>query len=117
MIVTDGFTGNVALKSVEGTLRVVFDILGRVIGTSPETQAAGDVLAPELLVYAQRLNPDETGGAMLLGVDGVCVISHGSSSATAILNAVRVAYELATGDLVGSLRDAVAVPGAAPGTA
>jgi phosphate acyltransferase len=117
VIVTDGFTGNVALKSVEGTLRVVFDILGRVIGTSPETRAAGDVLAPELLVYAQRLNPDETGGAMLLGVDGVCVISHGSSSATAILNAVRVAYELATGDLVGSLRDAVAVPGAAPGTA
>jgi glycerol-3-phosphate acyltransferase PlsX len=110
VIVTDGFTGNVALKSVEGTLRVVFDILGRVIGASPETRAAGDVLAPELLVYAQRLDPDETGGAMLLGVDGVCVISHGSSSAKAILNAVRVAHELATGDLVGSLREAVAVP-------
>lgn len=110
VIVTDGFTGNVALKSVEGTLRIVFDILGRVIGTSPETRAAGEVLAPELLVYAQRLDPDETGGAMLLGVDGVCVISHGSSSARAILNAVRVAHELATGDLVGSLRDAVAVP-------
>lgn len=109
VIVTDGFTGNVALKSVEGTLRIVFDILGRVIGTSPETRAAGEVLAPELLVYAQRLDPDETGGAMLLGVDGVCVISHGSSSARAILNAVRVAYELATGDLVGSLRDAVAM--------
>ena len=107
---TDGFTGNVALKSVEGTLRIVFDILAAVIGTSPETRAAGDVLAPELLVYAQRLDPEETGGAMLLGVDGVCVISHGSSSARAILNAVRVAHELATGDLVGSLRDAVAVP-------
>jgi len=110
VIVTDGFTGNVALKSVEGTLRVVFEILGRVIGTSEETHAAGDVLAPELLVYAQRLDPDETGGAMLLGVDGVCVISHGRSSARAILNAVRVAHELATGDLVGSLRDAVAAP-------
>jgi len=110
VIVTDGFTGNVALKSVEGTLRTVFDILGRVFATSPETRAAGDVLAPELLVYARRLDPDETGGAMLLGVDGVCVISHGSSSARAILNAVRIAHELATGDLVGSLRDAVAVP-------
>jgi len=110
VIVTDGFTGNVALKSVEGTLRIVFDILARVIGTSEETRSAGDVLAPELLVYAQRLDPDETGGAMLLGVDGVCVISHGSSSATAILNAVRVAHELATGDLVRSLRDAVASP-------
>jgi glycerol-3-phosphate acyltransferase PlsX len=46
---------------------------------------------------------------MLLGVDGVCVISHGSSSSRAILNAVRVAHEAVTGDLVGSLRDAVAV--------
>ena len=108
VIVTDGFTGNVALKSLEGALRALFDVLGRVISTSPETCAAGNVLGPELLVYAQRLDPEETGGAMLLGVDGVCVISHGSSSARAILNAVRVAHEAATGDLVGSLREAVA---------
>ena len=108
VIVTDGFTGNVALKSLEGALRALFDVLGRVIDASPETRAAGSVLGPELLVYAQRLDPEETGGAMLLGVDGVCVISHGSSSARAILNAVRVAHEAATGDLVGSLREAVA---------
>ena len=88
---TDGFTGNVALKSLEGALGALFDILGRVINTTPETRAAGEVLGPELLVYAQRLDPEETGGAMLLGVDGVCVISHGSSSSRAILNAVRVA--------------------------
>ncbi len=109
VIVTDGFTGNVALKSLEGALGALFDILGRVINATPETRAAGKVLGPELLVYAQRLDPEETGGAMLLGVDGVCVISHGSSSARAILNAVRVAHEAVTGDLVGSLRDAVAV--------
>jgi glycerol-3-phosphate acyltransferase PlsX len=108
VIVTDGFTGNVALKTAEGALRTVFDIIGRVINATPQTRAAGQVLGPELLVYAQRLDPEETGGAMLLGVDGVCVISHGSSSARAILNAVRVAYEAATGDLLGSLRDAVA---------
>jgi len=66
------------------------------------------VLGPELHVYAKRLDPEETGGAMLLGVDGVCVISHGSSSARAILNAVRVAHEAATGDMVGSLRESVA---------
>jgi glycerol-3-phosphate acyltransferase PlsX len=108
VIVTDGFTGNVALKSLEGALRALFDILGRVIATSPETRAAGGVLGPELHVYAKRLDPEETGGAMLLGVDGVCVISHGSSSARAILNAVRVAHEAATGDMVGSLRESVA---------
>jgi len=108
VIVTDGFTGNVALKSLEGALRALFDILGKVISTSPETRGAGAVLGPELHVYAKRLDPEETGGAMLLGVDGVCVISHGSSSARAILNAVRVAHEAAAGDMVGSLREAVA---------
>jgi phosphate acyltransferase len=108
VIVTDGFTGNVALKSLEGALGALFDILGRVIGATPESRAAGEVLGPELLVYAKRLDPEETGGAMLLGVDGVCVISHGSSSSRAILNAIRVAHEAVTGDLMGSLRDAVA---------
>jgi len=108
VIVTDGFTGNVALKSLEGALGALFGVLGRVFEASPETRAAGKVLGPELLVYAQRLDPEETGGAMLLGVDGVCVISHGSSSARAILNAVRVAHDAATGDLVRSLREAVA---------
>ena len=107
VIVTDGFTGNVALKALEGALRSLFDIVGRVISATPENRAAGEVLAPDLLVYAQRLDPEETGGAMLLGVDGVCVISHGSSSARAIFNAVRVAHEAVTGDLVGSLRAAV----------
>ncbi len=107
VIVTDGFTGNVALKSLEGALRALFEVLGHVISASPDTRAAGKVLGPGLGVYAQRLDPEETGGAMLLGVDGVCVISHGSSSARAILNAVRVAHEAATGDLVGSLRKAV----------
>jgi glycerol-3-phosphate acyltransferase PlsX len=57
---------------------------------------------------AKQFDPEETGGAVLLGIEGVCVISHGSSSARAIVNAVRVAHEAATGDLVGSLRRAVA---------
>jgi glycerol-3-phosphate acyltransferase PlsX len=108
VVVTDGFTGNVALKALEGALGALFGVLGAVFKVSPETRAAGEVLGPELLVYAQRLDPEETGGAMLLGVDGVCVISHGSSSERAIVNAVKVAYESASGDMVGSLRQAVA---------
>ena len=55
-----------------------------------------------------ELDPDSHGGAMLLGTDGVCIISHGSSSATAIVNAVRVAKEMVDADLVAHLRDAVA---------
>ena len=54
------------------------------------------------------LDPDTTGGAMLLGVDGVCIISHGSSSATAIVNAVRVAKEMVEAEVVERLRAAVA---------
>jgi glycerol-3-phosphate acyltransferase PlsX len=112
VIVTDGFTGNVALKSLEGALKSFMGILASTFGTSPETKAAGDVLLPALLPYAQMVDPEETGGAMLLGVDGVCIISHGSSSARAIVNAVRVAYEMSQKGLVDDVRAAVAGAGA-----
>ncbi len=108
VVVTDGFTGNVALKALEGRARRrSWAILGRAIASSPETKAAGDVLIPALLPYAASMDPEETGGAMLLGVDGVCIISHGSSSEKAIVNAVRVAHDLARRDLVGAVRAAV----------
>ncbi len=107
VVVTDGFTGNVALKALEGALSTFMNILGTAINSTPETKAAGDVLIPALLPYAAADDPEETGGAMLLGVDGVCIISHGSSSARAIVNAVRVAHEMAEVDLVGRLADAV----------
>ncbi len=108
VVVTDGFTGNVALKALEGALRMFMNILFGVIGSSDETRAAGDVLIPALLPYASHMDPEETGGAMLLGVDGVCIISHGSSSARAIVNAVRVGHEMAERGLVSRLRQAVA---------
>ncbi|MCU1494239.1 MAG: Phosphate acyltransferase [Acidimicrobiaceae bacterium] len=107
VIVTDGFTGNVALKALEGALNSFMSILAKVFAATPETKAAGDVLLPELLPYATALDPEETGGAMLLGVDGVCIISHGSSSARAILNAVRVAHDMAQKNLVGHVRSAL----------
>ena len=56
-----------------------------------------DALYPHLLPLAFALDPENTGGAMLLGVDGVCVISHGSSSSVAIVNAITVAHDLAVG--------------------
>jgi phosphate acyltransferase len=108
IVVTDGFTGNVALKALEGALEAFMGILGSAIGSTPETKAAGDVLIPALLPYAEKVDPEATGGAMLLGTDGVCIISHGSSSARAIVNAVRVAAEMHEKDLVGHLREAVA---------
>jgi glycerol-3-phosphate acyltransferase PlsX len=116
VIVTDGFTGNVALKTLEGALRVFQNILFEVFATDADTKAAGDVLLPALLQRAEPLDPENTGGAMLLGVKGVCIISHGSSSAKAIVNAVKAGYDLASHDLSGRLAAAVSpVPAPAPG--
>jgi glycerol-3-phosphate acyltransferase PlsX len=108
VVVTDGFTGNVVLKTLEGGMRALVAAIFEAFGTNPETQAASEVLVPALLPLYSTLDPDNTGGAMLLGVDGLCLISHGSSSATAIVNAVRVAKELHDHGIVDRLREAVA---------
>ena len=107
VVVTDGFTGNVALKSMEGTLRFIVGKVFEAFMSSDEAKEAAKVLLPALAPVADALEPDNTGGAMLLGVDGVCIISHGSSSARAIVNAVRVARDSVEGDLVARLRDSL----------
>jgi glycerol-3-phosphate acyltransferase PlsX len=111
VVVTDGFTGNVALKTLEGGLTSIVNALYGVFGSSDETKAAAEVILPALLPLADQLDPDSTGGAMLLGVDGVCIISHGSSSARAVVNAVRVGAEMVEADLVGGLAEAIRPPG------
>lgn len=108
VVVTDGFTGNVVLKTLEGGMRTLVSAIFEAFGSTAETQAASEVLVPALLPLYGTLDPDNTGGAMLLGVDGLCLISHGSSSATAIVNAVRVAKELHDHDIVERMRVAVA---------
>ncbi len=107
VVVTDGFTGNVALKTLEGALSFVLRSLIDVVNTNDETRAAGSVLAQFLAPVVARLTPENQGGAQLLGVDGVCVISHGSSNATAIMNALRVAREMDAGGGLAALRDAI----------
>ncbi|HET6965431.1 MAG TPA: phosphate acyltransferase PlsX [Acidimicrobiales bacterium] len=107
VIVTDGFTGNVVLKTLEGAMKFTFGaVLGAVNGDGVPKEAA-DALIGNLLPLAGELDPDTYGGAVLLGVDGVCIISHGSSSARAIVNAVEVARRAVADDLVGQLRQAV----------
>lgn len=108
VVVTDGFTGNVVLKTLEGGMRTLIGAVLAAFGATPEAQAASEVLLPGLLPLYTSLDPDNTGGAMLLGVDGLCLISHGSSSAEAIVNACRVAKELHDADVVERLRAAVA---------
>jgi glycerol-3-phosphate acyltransferase PlsX len=107
VVVTDGFTGNVALKTLEGAMKELVTAIFGVFAATEETKAAAEVLVPHLLPLYGVLDPNNTGGALLLGVDGVCIISHGSSNDTAIVNAVRVAAEAVEADLVGKLRIAV----------
>jgi glycerol-3-phosphate acyltransferase PlsX len=107
VVVTDGFTGNIALKTLEGgmrgTARLVFDTLM----ATPELQQASEAILPALLDAADRVGPDREGGAILLGVRGVCMISHGSSNARAIRNAIARATEAVERDVVARVAEAV----------
>jgi len=108
VIVTDGFTGNVALKTLEGGLKTLFHALFTAFGSSPEYKAAADALLPAMLPLLSEVNPDTHGGAVLLGVDGICIISHGSSGETAMLNAIKLAEEMVRGGLVAEITAAFA---------
>ena len=107
VVVTDGFTGNVALKSLEGALKTVVKSLFTAIG-APQYKEHADALMPAFLDLYSQFDPDTTGGAMLLGLNGVCIISHGSSSARAMLNGIKVAKEMVECDMVGLIAEAVA---------
>ncbi|MFZ9730632.1 MAG: phosphate acyltransferase PlsX [Ilumatobacteraceae bacterium] len=108
VVVTDGFTGNVALKSLEGALKTVVKSLFTAIG-APQYKEHTDALMPAFLDLYSQFDPDTTGGAMLLGLNGVCIISHGSSSARAMVNGIKVARDMVQGDIVEKIRAAVAV--------
>jgi phosphate acyltransferase len=106
--VTDGFTGNVTLKSLEGGMRSLIGALLGIFDSTDEAREAAATLLPALAPLYAQLDPENTGGALMLGVDGVCIISHGSSSAVAMRNAVRTASEMVQAGLVESIRAAIA---------
>ena len=106
VVVTDGFTGNVALKTLEGTMRTIVKELFASIG-EPQYKEHADAIMPALLDLYSKFDPDSTGGAILLGVDGVCIISHGSSSARAMLNGIKVAKDMVECDMVGLIANAL----------
>ena len=106
--VTDGFTGNVVLKTLEGGLQAVDRGAPRPRSTSRSTASPPTALMPALMPLYETLNPDTYGGAILLGVDGVCIIAHGSSSATAIRNGIGVARDMVECDIVTEITNAIA---------
>jgi glycerol-3-phosphate acyltransferase PlsX len=103
VLVTDGFTGNVALKSVEGTIRTLLDSLREEITASTAGTLGGFLIRPAARRLRKRLDPDTYGGAYLLGLRGLAVIAHGNSSPTAIANAIRLAARGVDRDVVGRL--------------
>jgi glycerol-3-phosphate acyltransferase PlsX len=91
VVVTDGFTGNVALKALEGTIRTVLGGLREEISATTLGKVGGLLIRPAARRLRHRLDPDTYGGAYLLGLRGLVVIAHGNSSRRAIANAIRLA--------------------------
>lgn len=103
VVVTDGFTGNVALKLSEGVATMLLGALRAELTRSPLTKLLAAGLRPAFRRVGARLDYREAGGAPLLGVAGVTIIAHGRSDALAVKNAIRVAREAAAGGTVEAL--------------
>ena len=95
VVVCDGFVGNIVLKATEGLSKSIFNILKNNIAESSIAKTGALLLKPTLKAMRKRMDYAEYGGAILLGVNGTCIIGHGSSSALAVKNAIRVVIECA----------------------
>jgi glycerol-3-phosphate acyltransferase PlsX len=107
VVVTDGFTGNVALKLIEGTIRTVLEGIRAEITTTTRGKLGGLLIRPVARRLRERLDPDTYGGAYLLGLRGLAVIAHGNSSQKAITNAISLAARGVERDVVGRLAERV----------
>jgi phosphate acyltransferase len=103
VVVTDGFTGNVALKVTEGTIQSLLEGLREEITATAVGKLGGLLIRPAARRLRKRLDPDTYGGAYLLGLRGLAVIAHGNSSRRAITNAVSLAARGVERDVVGRL--------------
>jgi phosphate acyltransferase len=91
VVVTDGFTGNVSLKLMEGTARTLTTAIRDAARSNPLAALGGLLMRPALGGLRDELHPDTTGGAILLGLRGIAIVGHGSAGAEGIANAVRLA--------------------------
>ncbi|MGB3715197.1 MAG: phosphate acyltransferase PlsX [Candidatus Promineifilaceae bacterium] len=103
--VTDGFTGNIILKTAEAVAGYMNCIIRDEIRSNVITMAGGLLARPAFKRVGQRLDPDEVGGAPLLGVNGVVIVGHGQSSAYAVKQAIGQARLAVERDIVGAIRD------------
>jgi phosphate acyltransferase len=112
VIVTDGFTGNVTLKTLEGTANAVADAVRAAARSGPLAAAGGLLLRPALGGLRRAMDPNAVGGAILLGLRGVAVVAHGSSTPEGIANAIRLAHRAVTERAVERTGELLAASGA-----
>ena len=112
VIVTDGFTGNIAVKATEGAAEFIFSQLKETFAGRLRYRLAALVLRPALLRMRRRMDYGEYGGAPLLGVNGVVIVAHGRADAQAVKNALRIAREAAGSGVLEALREALGPPAA-----
>ena len=105
VVVADGFTGNVALKALEGTIATILSSLRDELESSLRGRLGGLLIRPAARGIRRRLDPDTYGGAYLLGLRGLVVIAHGSSSRVAVANAIRLAARGVEHDVVVRLAE------------
>ena len=108
VVVSDGFVGNVALKTAEGVASMLFTLLRSELKARPLSALGGMLAKPSFRAVAKKLDYREYGGAPLLGVNGVVIIAHGRSDSLAIQNAVRVAIGAVESGLVETIRQDMA---------
>lgn len=107
VVVCDGFAGNVLLKSGEGVAELMVAILQREIAADAQMAEAMGLFAPVLKKLVQQIDYSETGGAPLLGINGVSIIGHGRSKAKAVANGIRAARLAAASGYVAATREAL----------
>lgn len=112
VVVTDGFSGNIALKAVEGTARFVADLLRRSFASSLRSKFGFLISRPATELLKHHLDPNNHNGAVFLGLDGVVVKSHGSASVAGVANAVAVAARLLEDNLTDRIKADLAQVGA-----
>ncbi|MCC6981342.1 MAG: phosphate acyltransferase PlsX [Candidatus Melainabacteria bacterium] len=110
--VTDGFTGNIALKTAEGIANMCKIMLKQELLKSTRTKLGAVVIQPALDGLKNRVDHNVFGGALLVGVKGVCVIAHGGSKHTAIKNAIRVAKDMVAADIVKKIENSFSMTAA-----
>jgi glycerol-3-phosphate acyltransferase PlsX len=108
VIVSDGFTGNIALKSVEGTARFITDLLRRAFSSSLRSKAGFVLSRPAFHMLKTHLDPNKHNGAVFLGLNGIVVKSHGGADAGGVANAIGVAAKLARADITAKIADEMA---------